>query len=251
MTSSSRTPPRSLHERPRTGAEIRKLLVERFPGYDRSALAYSAQYLVATVAMPEISRWGNRKRITHALAEDWIGRPLDPAPGVAELVRRYLAAFGPATPADCREWTRVAGLREVFEALRPSLRTFRDASGRELFDLPDAVRPDPDTPAPVRFLPLFDELLMAHADRSRVMTDDVRRQVCIPDVIKPSVLVDGMVGATWSLERDGDTAVVVVRPLARWSRAEQAAVVEEGARLAAFADPDAAQVDVRIIFADV
>ena len=83
-----------LHERPRTGSEIRKLLVERFPGYDRSALAYSAQYLVATVAMPEVSRWGNRKRITHALAEDWIGRPLDPRPGVAELVRRYLAASG-------------------------------------------------------------------------------------------------------------------------------------------------------------
>ena len=91
---------------------------------------------------------------------------------------------------------------------------------------------------------------MAHADRTRVMTDDVRRVVCIPDVIKPSVLVDGMVGATWSLERDGGTALVVVRQMVRWSRIERAAVVEEGARLAEFADPDAAQVDVRIVAAD-
>lgn len=237
----------ALEVEPRSGAELRRILVQRFPSYDRSALAQSVIYLVPLVATPPAGLWGSRARITHALAEQWLGRPLDAEPDLARLVVRYLAAFGPATPADLREWSRVAGLRAVFDELRPSLRTYRDEDGRELFDLPDAPMPDPATPAPVRFLPDFDELLMAHADRRRVMTDEVRRVACIPDIVKATVLVDGVVAAMWRIERDGDDAELLITLLGDLAERDRESIAEEGARLLAFAEPDVRQTDVRIL----
>ena len=123
-------------------------------------------------------------------------------PSIDEVVLRYLGAFGPATVADVSSWSRLTGMREVVERLRPRLRVFRDERGRELFDLPDAPRPDPDTPAPSRFLPEYDNVLLSHADRSRFVRDDRRGQPWTAPIIHGTVLHDGTIAGTWHIERD-------------------------------------------------
>ncbi|MEP6953132.1 MAG: crosslink repair DNA glycosylase YcaQ family protein, partial [Solirubrobacteraceae bacterium] len=155
-------------------------------------------------------------------------------------VLRYLAAFGPASIPDVRTWSGLTRQRDVIERLRPELRTFRDARGRELFDLPDAPRPDPDIAAPPRFLPEYDNVLLSHADRSRINGDG--RLVPLPPGnggVRGTVLVDGVFRGLWRVERDGPVAVVRVEPFGRFTRAERAAVVAEGEQLAAFTAPDA------------
>ncbi|NEA02149.1 winged helix DNA-binding domain-containing protein, partial [Streptomyces sp. SID10116] len=150
------------------------------------------------------------------------------------LLRRYLAAFGPAATADLRAWSGLAGLPAAVAAARPELVSFRDERGRELLDLPDAPRPDPDTPAPVRFLPAFDNAILGYQDRGRII-DDAHRGLSVAG--ERVVLVDGRVAATWTVE-DG---TVVATPLRRFSRAERAEVAEEGRAVAAFLSDKASE----------
>lgn len=167
----------ALAERPLRGDEGRALLAARWPDHDPTALWYSVQYLVPLVTIPPGATWGVRGRLTSAAAETWLGRPLarDDAPD--ELLVRYLAAFGPASVKDAQAWSGVTRLRAAAERLDDRVRTFRDDDGRELLDLPDAPRPDPETPAPVRFLPGFDNAVQAYADRTRILPEAHREIV--------------------------------------------------------------------------
>jgi hypothetical protein len=232
-----------------TRPELGRLLAEDRPGTDPTALGWSVQYLVPVLHPAPSGTWGTRGATPFALA-DWTGvRPEATAADVEELVRRYLAAFGPATAADARVWSGVAGLREVFERLRPELRTYRDESGRELFDLPDATIPAEDVPAAVRLLPEFDATLLGHADRTRVMTDHVRRQVCVGAAVAATVLVDGTVAATWSsaYSSDRDTVTATIRPLRPLSPTERAAVESEADHLLTFTTRAATHREVRLV----
>jgi hypothetical protein len=232
-----------------TRPELGRLLAEDRPGTDPTALGWSVQYLVPVLHPAPSGTWGTRGATPFALA-DWTGaQPEATAADVEELVRRYLAAFGPATAADARVWSGVAGLREVFERLRPELRTYRDESGRELFDLPDATIPAEDVPAAVRLLPEFDATLLGHADRTRVMTDHVRRQVCVGAAVAATVLVDGTVAATWSsaYSSDRDTVTATIRPLRPLSPTERAAVETEADRLLTFTTRAATHREVRLV----
>ena len=145
---------------------------------------------------------------------------------------RYLAAFGPATVADATTWSRLTGLREVFERLRPQLRTFRDERGRELFDLPDAPRPNPNVPAAPRFLPEYDNVLLSYADRSRFVPDRAG-PAAVRGRVRGTVLVDGLVSGVWRIGKD--PPILVVEQLAPLSKRTRAAVAAEGRRYLRFA----------------
>jgi hypothetical protein len=168
--------------------------------------------------------------VTTVAAEAWLGRSLARDPSIEDVLVRYLAAFGPASVADATTWSRLSGLRDAVERLRPQLVSFRDERGRELFDLPDAPRPEADTPAPVRFLPEYDNVLLSHGDRSRFSSASDRALLGpVWSVGWGSVLHDGVVRAIWRTEADG----IVVRHVPLPKRG-LAAIAAEGRRLARF-----------------
>lgn len=219
---------------PRSMPEVARILADRWPAPSPRALGEMAiAALVPVVQLPPRGLWRARSGVRYTPLTRWLGREIaPPAPEGSDpvgeaLVRRYLAAFGPAASADLRAWCGLAGLPAAVAALRGELVSFRDARGRELLDLPDAPRPDPGTPAPVRFLPAFDNAILGYHDRGRII-DDVHRGLSVAGA--RVVLVDGRVAATWTV----DAATVQVTPLRGFSRAERAAITEEGQGLAAF-----------------
>jgi hypothetical protein len=229
---------RLLAERQLTRAEIGRALAPRWPAADPMALAYAATYLVPVVQVPPRGLWGKSAQATFAEAEAWLGRPVAEAgPDAAgRLVLRYLAAFGPATVADAATWSGLTRLREVTDRLE--LRRLRGPDGAELLDLPDATWPDEDAPAPPRFLPEYDNLLLSHADRRRVIPHD-RRPPLWPGngATQGTLLIDGAWQALWKVSRKGGTADLTVSPFRPLTAAEEAEVAEEGARLLGFAAP--------------
>jgi Winged helix DNA-binding domain len=233
-----------LEERPRTRVELSELLKERWPDRDPYSMAHAITFLVALVQVPPRGIWGKSGQATWTTAESWLGRPLDPDPSPDEMVMRYLEAFGPATVADARAWSGLGGLREIFERLRPRLVTFRDEGGRELFDVPGAPLPDPETPAPPRFLPAFDNALLSHADRTRIISDE-HRKLLSEDRLMRGVLLDGFACGTWRTERTRAKATLVIEPFEPLPEEDRGALAEEGARLLGFVAPDAGETEVR------
>ena len=236
-----------LAERARTGTELRQLLAARFPDLDAPALAYACRNLLAFVQVPPRGVWGRTAQVASTTAEAWLGRPLIGDPSIDDVVIRYISAFGPATVADVSSWSRLTGMREVVERLRPRLRSFGDERGRELFDLPEAPRPGPDTPAPPRFLPEYDNVLLSHADRSRFTSDDRRAQPWIARIIQGTVLQDGTVAGTWHIQRDraNGAATLVVEHFPLNARA-RASIAAEGRRFLRFYEAGATSYDVRL-----
>jgi hypothetical protein len=232
---------------PRSFAQVRALLAGLEPDREPSILGYLARTRLRVVQIPPGGDWGFGGVPLYADAEDWLSKPLAASDEPDELVLRYLAAFGPATVADAQTWSGLAGLRATFERLRPKLRSFSDPGGREVFDLPDAPRPADDTPAPVRFLPEFDNLVVAHADRTRLMSEEHRRRVSLKGArVLSTFLVDGRVHGTWKVERAKGAATLVIEPFARLPRTERAELIEEGERLVRFVADDAESREVRV-----
>jgi len=246
---------RSLVEtEPMTFSQLGQALAARWPDHPPAALAQGVRAFVPLVQVPPRAVWGQAGQSLHTSAERWLGQrvpaaepvhPVRPASRaeLAQLVTRYLGAFGPATVRDVQAWSGLTGLKAVLEQLRPSLVTFQDERGAELFDLPSAPRPGGEVPAPVRLVAEFDNLVLSHAERSRVVSAEAtRRLYTINGVIPGSVLIDGFVAGMWRLARNRDAATVTIELFGPVR--ERAALVAEAERVLAFGAPDAAH-DVR------
>jgi hypothetical protein len=235
-----------LREAPRTRAELRRLIGQRWPNLDADAMAYAAQYLLPIVQVTPRGVWGQSKAPTWADAEAWIGDRMSTGAAVDDLVLRYLGAFGPASVQDVQVWSGLTRLGEVADRLGPRVRRFRSEDGRVLLDGPDAPRPSADTPAPIRFLPEYDNLLLSHADRSRVVPE----QRIVPlwpgnGGNRGTVLVDGFWRANWGIVPDGGQAHLDIEAFQPLPRRQAAALAAEGHRLLAFAAASPAG-DIRI-----
>jgi hypothetical protein len=236
-----------LAERPQTFESLRDVLARAYPRADARALGYAVRTHLPLVQVPAELRWGWPAAAEFAPAESWMGRALPAAADPGALVLRYLGAFGPATVRDAAAWSGLNDLAPAFDALRKKLRVFHDERGRELFDLPRAPRPPATTPAPVRFLPDYDSLLLAYADRTRVIADEHRRRVATANLrILPTFLREGRVAGTWSVARTRAAARLTVEPFAALARQEAAEVRAEGEALLRFCEPDAGSREVRI-----
>ncbi|MGC5021294.1 winged helix DNA-binding domain-containing protein [Micromonospora sp. DT47] len=224
-------------ERPRMLTEAARAIADRWPGAEPRSLGDALSTLVPLVQVPPRGVWGERGAAYNTTIEAWLGRPLEPeSPATVDaLVLRYLAAYGPAASADIRAWSGLRGLRESVQRLRPWLRTFRDERGRELLDVPDGALPDPETPAPPRFLPAFDNAVLGYDDRSRVI-DTEHRGLSVAGA--RFLLVDGRVAGTWAVTVDDGAATLRITPLRALTTGERDAVVAEGESLLTMFQPD-------------
>jgi hypothetical protein len=230
-------------EEPRTFADLRPLLSDLEPDRDPSALAYAVRTMLPLVQVPSGGVWGYSGKAPFTTPERWLGRPPHGSQEARDLILRYLAAFGPATVRDVQTWSGRTQLKTFVEAMRPELRTFRDENGNELFDLPEAPLPPADTPAPPRFVPDYDNLVLSHVDRGRVLPDEHRKKVFLSAArVRATFLIDGFVRGAWNLEKKRKTAILLIEPFEPLSSEDRDTLGEEGERLVRFvAEPQGAE----------
>jgi hypothetical protein len=236
-----------LAEQPRTFNEVRALLQEQFPDVNDRALGYTVRLCVPLVMVPTQDRWGFPRMTQFTPAGTWLRD--EPAPGEAvdELMLRYLAAYGPASAADAQTWSGLASTGEALDRLRPGLAVFTDDKGRELFDLPDAPRPGADVPAPARFLPEFDSLVLAHADRRRIISDAHRPMLTTKNLrVRAVFLWDGFARGIWETEYKRKVATLRMRPFEPLPQAAVNELTTEGEALLRFLEPDAKETVVSV-----
>jgi hypothetical protein len=239
-----------LAERALTRVELARALAPHWPAHGPEALAYAATHLLALVQVPPRGLWSQGGPAAFTLASAWLAgrdlQPPDPRGAAEQLVVRFLAGYGPASVADIQAWSGLTRLREVTGRLGDQLRRFTGPDGEALLDLPEAPRPDPDLPAPPRFLPEYDNLLLSFADRSRVIPH--ARRVPLPPgngATTGTLLLDGQWQGEWSISKSRDQAILQVQPYVRLDAADQDTVAAQGAELLAFVAPAAAAYDVR------
>lgn len=232
---------------PRTFDEARRHLHALHPTLDERAMGYAVRLRLPLVQVPTSdAAWAYPAAATFVSATGWLGRAPTASSSPDALVRRYLEGYGPATITDAQVWLGMAGLKPVFERLRPHLISLRGPGRAELFDLPDAPRPEPEAPAPVRFLPEWDNVLIGRADQRFVATAH-RTAVFLPGLrVASTFLIDGMVAGTWQVERIKTAAALTMRPFATIGKSIRAELEEEGEGLLALLEPAAKTRALRV-----
>jgi len=233
---------------PHNFEEARVHLVKAFPAGDERAMGYAVRLNVPLVQVPSDDVWAYPAQADFVSAAAWLKKPVAPASaaGIAALLVRYLAAYGPATIKDAQAWTGVAGLEAAAASLKDKLITVPGPTGKPLYDLPDAPRPDADTPAPVRFLPEWDSVIVTRADE-RIVAKADRPRVFLPGLrVAALVLVDGMAAGTWKVAATAKKASLQIESFASWTAARKRDVTAEGEALVRFVEPNAKAYDVTV-----
>ncbi len=228
-----------VESQPCTLEELGKLLKEKWEDTDPSALAAAARNLVPLVQTPPRGIWGAKGKAIHTSAENWLCQSLVTNYNLESLILRYLNAFGPATISDIQTWSGLTKIRKVIEGLRLQLNTFFDEDGNELFDVSHAEFPDIDTPVPVRFLAEFDNILLSHKNRSRILADEYRSRVfTVNGIIKATFLIDGYVQGLWRIEQKRKSTTLIIEPFKSLLQVDKDELAIEGAKLMDFAVAD-------------
>ncbi|MBK7864397.1 MAG: AlkZ family DNA glycosylase [Archangiaceae bacterium] len=235
---------KKLFAKPAAFDAVRGKLAAEFPALDERAMGFVVRMQVPLWQVPDDSRWGFPKAADFVFST--VALHADDSPH--ELVRRYLAAFGPATPQDMQTWSGLPGLKPVFESMRDGLVSFRDDRGRELFDLPDSPRPTEDADAPVRLLPDFDNLVLGHDDRRRIVADEHKKALVTKNLqVAATFLVDGFVAGTWKIDRSKKkTAKLALAPFGSVPARAKKALLAEAEALLQFTEPEGTQLSVAI-----
>jgi Winged helix DNA-binding domain len=232
-----------------TGREIATRLVDSGIGDDIEAVMYLAGVHVPLVQVPPRGVWGAAGQAKYVTLEQWAGRPTHANAQLDAVVVRYLRAFGPASVMDFQKWSGLTRCKVAFDRLREQLLTFRDEDGSELFDLPDAPRPNAETPAPPRFLGEFDNVLLSHASRRHIVPNGMTPWMDPTQTGRHvnALLIDGTLRATWWIERKAKRrASLVIRPFDRLKAGERRDVIAEAERMIAFAAADVRAAEIRL-----
>ncbi|MGN7467797.1 winged helix DNA-binding domain-containing protein [Cytobacillus praedii] len=237
-----------VESQPRTLEELGKLLKEKWEDKDPSALAAAARNLVPLVQIPPRGIWGAKGKAIHASAENWLCQSLVTHNSLESLILRYLKAFGPATISDIQTWSGLTKIRKVIEGLRLQLNTFLDEDGNELFDVSHAEFPDIDTPVPVRFLAEFDNILLSHKNRTRIIADEYRSRVfTVNGIIKATFLIDGYVQGLWRIEQNKKSSTLIIEPFKSLLQVDKDELAIEGAKLMGFAAADSEVMNIQFL----
>ncbi|WP_340646588.1 winged helix DNA-binding domain-containing protein [Phenylobacterium sp.] len=210
-------------------------------GYsDVRVMAYAARQLLPLVQATSDTAYGFAPGGEFVMAKTYLGEDIAAQPAPVDLLRGYLAAWGPATPADFSGWSGLRGVAPLFEDLGKDLVTFRDERKRALYDLKDAPRPSGDTPAPPRFVPDFDAATQGHQDRARIVPAEHAPKIASKNLqVPPMLLVDGFVAGTWKLEVKRKVATVSVTAFETFSSRDRKAIETEALSLAKVFEPEA------------
>ena len=226
---------RLVEERPRTLAELRAAMAERWPDEDAASLAYACRGRLPTYQVPPRGLWRTSGQVRLTTLDHVSGHELGTETAPDAMILRYLAAFGPAGTSDVAAWTRLTGLKEPMERLRPRLRTFRDDHGRELFDVPGAPIAEAEVPAPVRFFPFYDNVYLSHADRARIIPGELRGNA--RSLLGGAAFsVDGFMAGFWSTAGKGDDRTITLEPMTALTPGQRTDVETEARALLAFLD---------------
>ncbi|MFJ4652898.1 winged helix DNA-binding domain-containing protein [Nocardia sp. NPDC088792] len=227
-----------LGDEPMPAADLRTHAAARYPDRDPGAVLQTWLYQLPVLQTPPRGRWGDSSRPVWSRVEPWLGTPLDPGYPLAELLLRYLRAFGPATTMDMQTWSKLTGIKKAVESLGDRVRLYTDDRGRTLYDAADTGLADPELPAPVRFLGWYDNALLSHQDRTRIIPDGSAPPLQAFAAQVSSILVDGYLSGIYKIFPERDTARLRISPHTTWSRAERAAVEAEAHALLGFLEPD-------------
>lgn len=235
-----------IDEEPMTAGALGTLLKEKFPTAEPLSMTALLQSNETLIQVPPTRIWGSGHAPILTRLEKWLPPPYQRPIGRETLVRRYLRAYGPASVNDMQIWSRLTKLNEEFEALRDELVTFTDEAGRVLYDLPDAPRPDAETPAPVRFLPLYDNVYLGYDNRRRMLSEATAHMVNLFQAFKPAVLIDGVIDAGWVVTAKKGAALLEVECYRKLLKRETRELETEGLAFLKFMRPEARSWDVEL-----